>query len=75
MKVISIKDDDLLSQFGNFNGNDIPLLERLSDLPPRIRSTHRQKMLIDNPTDANKGRIKGDLYLEVIFGFCNFLRM
>ena len=27
-------------------------------------------MLIDNYTDANKGKIKGDLYLEDIFGFC-----
>ena len=34
MKVISNKDDDLLSQFGNINENDIPVLERLADLPP-----------------------------------------
>ena len=27
-------------------------------------------MLIDNHTDANKGKIKGYLYLEDIFGFC-----
>ena len=27
-------------------------------------------MLIDNHTDANKGRIKGYQYLEDIFGFC-----
>ena len=47
MKVISNKDDDLLSQFGNINENDIPLLERLADLPPQIRSTPHQKMLID----------------------------
>ena len=70
MKVISNKDDDLLSQFGNINENDIPLLERLADLPPQIRSTPHQKMLIDNHTDANKGKIKGYLYLEDIFGFC-----
>ena len=57
MKVISRKDDDLLSQFGNINENDIPLLERLADLPPQIRSTPHQKMLIDNHTDANKGEI------------------
>ena len=66
MKVISNKDDDLLSQFGD----DIPLLERLADLPPQIRSTPHQKMLIDNHVDANKGKIKGYLYLEDIFGFC-----
>ena len=42
MKVISNKDDDLLSQFGNINENDIPLLETLADLPPQIRSTPHQ---------------------------------
>ena len=70
MKVISNKDDDLLSQFGNINENDIPLLERLADLPPQIRSTPHQKMLIDNYLDANKGKIKGYLYLEDILGCC-----
>ena len=70
MKVISNKYDDLLSQFGNINQNDIPLLERLADLPPQIRSKPHQKMLIDNHTDANKGKIKGYNYLEDIFGFC-----
>ena len=27
-------------------------------------------MLINNHTDANRGKIKGYLYLEDIFGFC-----
>ena len=70
MKVLSNKDDDLLSQFGNINENDIPLLEGLADLPPQIKTTPHQKMLIDNHLDANKGKIKGYLYLEVFFGFC-----
>ena len=70
MKVISNKDDDLLSQFGNINENDIPLLDGLADSPPQIRSTPHQKMLIDNHTDANKAKIKGYLHLEDIFGFC-----
>ena len=70
MKMISNKDDDLLSQFGNINRNDIALLARLADLPTQITSTPHQKMLIDNLLDANKGKIKGYLYLEVIFGFC-----
>ena len=70
MKLISNKGDDLLSQFGNINENDIPLLERLADLAPQIRSTPHQKMLIDNHTHANKRKIKGYLYLEDIFGFC-----
>ena len=70
VKVVSNKDEDLLSQFGNIKEKDIPLLERLADLPPQIRSTPHQKMLIDNHLDANKSKIKGYLYLEDIFGFC-----
>ena len=70
MRVILNKDGDLLSQFDNINENDIPVLERLADLPPQIRSTPHQKMLINNHTDANKGKIKGYLDLEDIFGFC-----
>ena len=61
MKLISNKDDDLLSQFGNDSENDILLLERMTDLPPQIRSTPHQKMLIDNHSDPNKGKKKGDL--------------
>ena len=34
MKVISNTDIDLLSQLGNINENDIPVLDRLADLPP-----------------------------------------
>ena len=59
MRAISNKDGDLLSQFDNIIENDIPILERLADLPPQIRSTPHQKLLIDNHTDANKGNIKG----------------
>ena len=74
MKVVSNKDDDLLSEFGNINENDIPLLERLAELPPQIRSTPHQKMLIDNHTDAKKGKIKGYLYLQVFLDFVKLLR-
>ena len=70
MRSISNKDGDLLSQFDNINEKDIPVLERLADLPPQIRDSPHQKMLINNHTDANKGKIKGYLYLEDIFGFC-----
>ena len=70
MRVISNKDGDLLSQFDNINENGIPILERLQDLPVQIRDTPHQKMLINNHTDSNKGKIKGYLYLEDIFGFC-----
>ena len=69
-KFPATKDGDLLSQFDNINENDIPVLERLADLPPQIRDSPHQKMLINNHTDANKGKIKGYLYLEDIFGFC-----
>ena len=69
MRVISNKDGDLLSQFDNINENDIPILERLPDLPPQFRSTPHQKLLIDNHTDAKKGKIKGYLSLKDIFGF------
>ena len=70
MRAISNKDGDLLSQFDNINENDIPVLNRLADLPVQIRDTPHQKMLINNHTDANKGKIKRYLYLEDIFGFC-----
>ena len=70
MRAISNKDGDLVSQFDNINENDIPVLNRIADLPVQIRDTPHQKMLINNHTDANKGKIKGYLYLEDIFGFC-----
>ena len=69
MRAISNKDSDLLSQFDNINENDKPVLNRLADLPVPIRDTPHQKMLINNHTDVNKGKIKGYLYLEDIFGF------
>ena len=70
MRAISNKDGDLLSQFDNIRENDIPVLNRLADLPVQIRDTPHQKMLINNHTDVNKGKIKRYLYLEDIFGFC-----
>ena len=74
MRVISNKYGDLLSQFDNFLENDTPALERLADLPPQSLSTPHQKMLKNNYTDANKGKIKGYLYLEDIFCFCKTFR-
>ena len=61
MRAISNKDGDLLSQFDNINENDKPVLNRLADLPVQIRDTPHQKMLINNHTDTNKGKIK-DIY-------------
>ena len=70
MKVISIKGDDLISQFNDINENEIPLFERSTNLLRQIRDTSHQKMLIDNPIDGKKGKIKRYSYLEDIFGFC-----
>ena len=70
MRAILKKDGDLLSQFDNINENDIPILNRLADLPVQTQSTPHQKMVINNHTEANRGKIKGYLYLEDIFGFC-----
>ena len=61
MRVISNKSGDLLSQFDKINENGIPILEKMSDLQPEIRSTPHQKNLINNHTDADKGKIKGYL--------------
>ena len=74
MRVVSNKDGDLLSQFDKINENDIPVLERLANLPPQNRSTPNQKMLTNNQTNANKGKIKGYPYLEETFGFCKFFK-
>ena len=54
MRVISNKDGDLLSQFDNINGNEIPISERFTDLPPQMLSTPHPKKLINNQTEANK---------------------
>ena len=74
MRVISNKDGDLLSQFDKIKENDVPILERLADLPPQIRDTPHQKMLINNHTDANNGKINGYLYSEDIFRFLTTFR-
>ena len=58
MKIISNRDDDLLSQFDNLNENDIPIIERLANLPPQIGDTPHQKKLLINHTDVNTGKIK-----------------
>ena len=70
MRAISNKDGDLLFQFDNINENDIQVLNRLADLPTQIQSTPHQILLINNHIDANRGKIKGYLYLEDISGFC-----
>ena len=67
MKVIMNQDGDLLSQFDNIN-EEIGADAATADI---IRSSSLKQMLIDNhTTDANKGKIKGYLSSEHIFGFC-----
>ena len=65
VRVLFSKDGDLLSQFGNINeGNG----------NADFNSTSLKKTLIDNHDivgqEVNKGKIKGQLALENIFGFC-----
>ena len=59
MRVISNKDGDLSSQFDNINENGIPIFERLADLPHQFKSKPHQKTLINNHTDASRGKKKG----------------
>ena len=65
MRVLFSKDGDLLSQFDNIN-------EGYANA--NFDSTSLKKMLIDNHDIAGqevyKGKIKGQLALEDIFGFC-----
>ena len=69
-KVISNKYGDFLSQYNNNDENDIPVFERIANLPLQIRNTPHKKMTISNHIDANKDKIEGILALEDIFGFC-----
>ena len=67
MRLVSSRDGDLLSQFDNIN-EEIGANEAATS--DNIRSTSLSKMLITNHEDANRGKIKGQLPLEHIFGFC-----
>ena len=62
MRVLTSKDGDLLSQFDNINGGG-----RDKDFD----STFSRTMLINNhEADVDRGKIRGQLPLELIFGFC-----
>ena len=67
MRVILSRDGDLRSQIDNINeqvgADDAATAEN-------IQSTSLNKMLITNHEAANRGKIKGQLPLEHIFGFC-----
>ena len=61
MGILTSKNGDLLSQFDNINEGN-----RNADFD----TTSLKKMLINNHDLANKGKIKSQLPLEHIFGFC-----
>ena len=67
MRVVSSRDGDLLSLFDNIN-EEIGANEAATS--DNIRNTSLNKMLITNHEAANRGKIKGQLPLEHIFGFC-----
>ena len=67
MRVVSSRDGDLFSQFDNFN-EEIGANEAATS--DNIRSTSLHKMLITNHEAANRGKIKGQLQLQDMFGFC-----
>ena len=59
MRALTSKDGDLLSHFNNFN-----------ETQNGSNNTLLKQMLFNNHTEANRGKIKGHLPLEHIFGFC-----
>ena len=61
MKSLTSKDGDLLSQFDNINEGETE---------DNIRSTSLHKMLINNHIEANREKLKGQLPIEDVFGFC-----
>ena len=66
MKSLTSKDGDLLSHFDKFNDGDTNA---------SINNTSLKQMLIDNHTQPiNRGKIKGQLLLEDVFGFCKTLK-
>ena len=68
MRLVSSRDGDLLSQFDNINAEIGANEAATSD---NIRTTSLNKMLISNHEEnANRGKLKGQLSLEHIFGFC-----
>ena len=68
MRVICSRDGDLRSQFDNIN-EELGVNEAATTI--KVQSTSLNKMLFTNhEEDANRGKIKGQLQLEHIIGFC-----
>ena len=57
MRLITSKDGDLISRFDKINENDID-------------KASLKQLLITNQEPAKSGKLKGQLPLELIFGFC-----
>ena len=66
MRLVSSRDGDLLSQFDIIN-EDVGANEAATS--DNIRSTSLNKTLITNHEDDNRGKSKGQLPLEHMFGF------
>ena len=68
MRLVSSREGDLLPQFDNINEATGANEAATSD---NFRSTSLNKMLFTNhEEDANRGKIKGQLPLEHVLGFC-----
>ena len=66
MSSLTSNDGDLLSLFDKFNDGD-------TNAP--INNTSLKQMLMDNHTEpVNRGKVKGQLLLEDLFGFCKTLK-
>ena len=59
MRALTSKDGDLLSHF-----------DQIDETPAASNYTSLKQMLINNHIEANRGKIRGQLLLEDIFGFC-----
>ena len=59
MRALTSKDGDLLSNFDN-----------IDETENGINNSSVKQMLINSHTEANRGKNKGHLPLEHIFGFC-----
>ena len=58
MRVLTSKDRDLLSYF-----------EEVNETPGEINKTFLKHMLIDNHAEANRGKYKGQLTLNIYLAF------
>ena len=62
MRVLTSKDEDLISYFAEIN-------EAQND-----NTTLKQRLIENHTIAANKGKITGQLILEHVFGFCKTLK-